>query len=126
MSGLPAKRWRRRSDTAANVGYVDAIDPALYLTATRATNHKRWKVRHNLPGPRGFLPLVYLARQSERNLYDVQAGVERLNTAYGADLLLRSAAWLTLKESRASFAIEREQEQGPGQALRCRHRRAEL
>ena len=42
----------------------------------------------------------------------MQAGVERLNTAYGADLLLRSAAWLTLKESRASFAIEREQEQG--------------
>ena len=99
-------------DTAANVGYVDAIDPALYLTATRATNHKRWKVRHNLPGPRGYCPLVYLARQSERNLYDVQAGVERLNTAYGADLLLRSAAWLTLKESRASFASEREQEQG--------------
>ena len=99
-------------DTAANVGYVDAIDPALYLTATRPTNHKRWKVRNNLPGPRSYCPLVYLGPQRDRNLYDVRAGVERLNTTYGADLLLRSAAWLTLKESRASFAIEREQEQG--------------
>ncbi len=99
-------------DTAANVGYVDAIDPALYLTTTRPTNNKRWKVRHNLPGPRSYCPLVYLGPQPERNLYDVQAGVERLNSTYGADLLLRSAAWLTLKESRASFAIEREQEQG--------------
>lgn len=98
-------------DTAANVGYADAIDPALYLTATHPTNHKRWKVRHNLPGPRSYCPLVYLGPQPERSLYDVQAGVERLNTTYGADLLLRSAAWLTLKESRASFAIEREQYQ---------------
>lgn len=99
-------------DTAANVGYVDAIDPGLYLTATRPENIRRWKVRHNLPGPRSYCPLVYLGPKEKRDwIYDVQAGVDRLNTTYGADLLLRSSVWLTLKESRASFAIEHEQSQ---------------
>lgn len=97
--------------TASNVGYVDAIDPDLYLTATHPENARRWKVRHNLPGPRNYCPLVYLGTQGERSwIYDVRAGVERLNTTYGTDLLLRSSVWLTLKESRASFAIEREQD----------------
>ena len=41
-------------------------------------------------------------------LYDVAAGVQSLDDTYGPELLLRSAAWLTFKESRASFAIEHE------------------
>lgn len=99
-------------DTAANVGYVDAIDASLYLTASHPANVRRWKVRQNLPGPSSYCPLVYLGAQEKRDwIYDVQAGVERLNANYGADLLQRSAVWLTLKESRASFAIEREQDQ---------------
>lgn len=99
-------------DTAANVGYVDAIDSRLYLTAARPTNIRRWKVRQNLPGPRSYCPLVYLGPEESRDwIYDVQAGVERLNTTFGADLLLRSSVWLTMKESRASFTIEHEQDQ---------------
>lgn len=34
--------------------------------------------------------------------------MQALDHTYGPELLLRSAAWLTFKESRASFAIERE------------------
>lgn len=99
-------------DTAANVGYVDALDGALYLTCARPENSKRWKVRQNLPGTRSYCPLVYLGPRKERGwAYDVRAGVERLNSTYGMDLLRRSAVWLTLKESRASFAIEHEQDQ---------------
>ena len=41
-------------DTAANVGYVDALDPELYLTASSPVNFRRWKVRETLPGPRSF------------------------------------------------------------------------
>ena len=99
-------------DTAPNVGYVDAVDSDVYLTVSRPTNIRRWKVRDNLPGPRSYCPLVYLGPKEKRGwIYDVQAGVDRLNKTYGADLLLRSSVWLTLKESRASFAIEREQDQ---------------
>ena len=99
-------------DTAANVGYVDAIDPNLYLTASNSTNVRRWKVRQNMPGPRSYCPLVFLGPPDARGwIYDVRAGVEGLNKVFGTDLLLRSSVWLTLKESRASFAIEREQDQ---------------
>jgi hypothetical protein len=52
---------------------------------------------------------VYLGPQAERGwLYDEAAGVQRLDDGFGPELLLRSAAWLTFKESRASFAVEHE------------------
>ena len=99
-------------DTAANVGYVDAIDHGLYLTAQRAQRVRRWRINDNLPGPSDCCPLVYLGPEAERAwLYDVAAGVKMLDDTYGPELLLRSAAWLTFKESRASFAIEREAEE---------------
>lgn len=99
-------------DTAANMGYVDAIDAGLYLTAPRPERVRRWRVNDNLPGSPGFCPLVVLGPEAERDwLYDVGAGVQRLDDTYGPELLLRSAAWLTFKESRASFAVEHEADQ---------------
>lgn len=96
-------------DTAPNVGYVDAIDAGLYLAARQPERVRRWRVNNNLPGLRDFCPMVWLGAQGERDwLYDVAAGVQKLDDTYGAELLLRSAAWLTFKESRASFAIEHE------------------
>ncbi len=96
-------------DTAPNVGYVDAIDAKRYLVAQNPERVRRWRVNNNLPGLRDFCPLVWLGLEAERDwLYDVAAGVQQLDDTYGTELLLRSAAWLTLKESRASFAIEHE------------------
>ncbi|AEF88747.1 filamentation induced by cAMP protein Fic [Delftia sp. Cs1-4] len=96
-------------DTAPNVGYVDAMDASLYLAAQRPERNRRWRVNDNLPGTRDFCPMVHLGAPGERDwLYDVAAGVQALDDVYGPELLLRSAAWLTFKESRASFAIEHE------------------
>lgn len=96
-------------DTAANVAYVDAIDADLYLVAQKPERVRRWRVNNNLPGSQAFCPMVCLGPASEREgLFDVAAGVQALDDVYGPELLLRSAAWLTFKESRASFAIERE------------------
>lgn len=96
-------------DTASNVGYVDAIDGQLYLVAQAPGRDRRWRVNNNLPGLHDFCPLVYLGTEDERQwIYDVAIGVKELDDTYGAELLLRSAAWLTFKESRASFAIEHE------------------
>ncbi|RYF54686.1 MAG: cell filamentation protein Fic, partial [Comamonadaceae bacterium] len=96
-------------DTAPNVGYVDAIDAGQYLAAQRPDRVRRWRVNNNLPGSRDFCPMVFLGSHAQRAwLYDVAAGVQSLDDRYGPELLLRSAAWLTFKESRASFAIERE------------------
>lgn len=96
-------------DTAHNVGYVDALDPDLYLVAQTPDRNRRWRVNNNLPGTPAFCPMVYLGPADARDwLYEVGTGVRHLDDTYGPDLLLRSAAWLTFKESRASFAIERE------------------
>ena len=99
-------------DTAANVGYADAIDNGLYLTAQKPDRVRRWRVNNNLPGTRDFCPVVYLGPERARDwLYNVSDGVRQLDDTYGPELLLRSAAWLTFKESRASFAIEHEGDQ---------------
>ncbi|RZI58220.1 MAG: Fic family protein, partial [Zymomonas sp.] len=96
-------------DTARNVGYVDAIDGKRYLAAARPDRVPRWRVNNNLPGLPSFCPLVHLGAEEEREeIYDLAAGVKKLDDTYGPELLLRSAAWLTFKESRASFQIERE------------------
>lgn len=92
--------------------YVDALDPDQYLAAPRPANVQRWRVRDNLPGTRIFCPTVRrtdAVRAVER--YDCAAALESLEVEFGADVLMRSAVWLTIKESRASFAIEHEEKQ---------------
>lgn len=89
--------------------YVDALDPAHYMVASHATNVRRWRVRDNLPGTRDFCPLVARTEKVlEVERYDCAKALNALEAEFGADVLLRSAVWLTIKESRASFAIEHE------------------
>lgn len=92
--------------------YVDALDGAAYLTAPRPINNPRWRVRDNLPGSRAFCPIVLRTervQQAER--YDCTQRLAALQAEFGDDLLQRSAVWLTVKETRASFAIEHEEKQ---------------
>ncbi|MCP1117420.1 Fic family protein [Robbsia andropogonis] len=92
-------------------GYVDAIDPEKYIVGTRPENNKRWHVRDNLPGTRTFCPLVRRTNHvNAAQAYDIAAQLDALQVEYGVDTLRRSAVWLTLKESRASFQIEHEQD----------------
>lgn len=91
--------------------YVTALDEQTYLTATRSTNNQRWRVRDNLPGSRDLCPTVLrtpAVRQAET--YACAEHLAALEAEFGADILQRSAVWLTIKESRASFAIEREEQ----------------
>lgn len=91
--------------------YVAALDPVDYLTAPAPVNNPRWRVRDNLPGTRNYCPLVLRsARVRQAEQYDCAWHLADLEGEFGTDLLLRSAAWLTVKESRASFAIEHEEQ----------------
>lgn len=95
----------------AGGNYVDALEPDQYVVG-KASNNMRWRVRDNLPGTRAFCPVIRRTdevRQAEA--YDIQAKLAALEADYGADLILRSAVWLTVKESRSSFLIEQEQDQ---------------
>lgn len=92
--------------------YVDALNPKEFLVASRPVNVARWRVRDNLPGTRDFCPTI---RRTEAvravESYNCAAALESLEVEFGADILMRSAVWLSIKESRASFAIEHEEKQ---------------
>lgn len=98
-------------DTPAG-NYIEALDPNQYLVASRAVNVPRWRVRDNLPGTRDFCPTV-VRNDAIRKLeqYNCREALNRLEVEFGADIILRSAVWLTIKESKASFAIEHEEKQ---------------
>lgn len=95
-------------------GYVDAIDDRRLVAASRdkAVANRRWRVRDNLPGSRAFCPVV---RKTPALLHasslDVHALIDALAGEFGEELLVRSAVWMTLRESKSSFAIEGEADQ---------------
>lgn len=90
--------------------YVDALDPEGFVVGT-AIRNPRWRVRDNLPGSREYCPLIRrvdAVKAAEQ--YNIAARLAALEADYGIDLIMRSTVWLTIKESRASFLIEREQD----------------
>lgn len=91
--------------------YVDAVDDAKVFAASpdKATNVQRWRVKDNLPGTRHFCPMLVKTEATLKaaNL-DVAELFGALTDEFGEDLLLRAAVWMTLRESKASFAIEGE------------------
>lgn len=90
--------------------YVNALDDEAFLTAVQPVNNLRWRVRDNLPGTPDFCPMVLrTAMVQEVEQYDCARSLQQLEHDFGTDLLRRSAVWLTIKESRASFAIEHEE-----------------
>ena len=91
--------------------YVDAINADLLVAASpeEAVKVPRWRVNDNLPGSSYFCPIVVktAAVKSAADL-DVPHLFGQLTAEFGEALLLRAAAWMTLRESKASFAIEGE------------------
>lgn len=95
-------------DTTAS-NYEDLLDSSKYLVAVVPNRNRRWKLNNNLPGTRDFCPLVrWTTELKEAAKYDISAALTKLDSQFGPDLLMRSAAWLTFAESRATFAIEKE------------------
>lgn len=92
--------------------YVPVVDPERQW-AIEGTNSPRHRVRNNLPGTPEFCPLVFrtkildqfVAMNLARHAQDVIADVPR-------DMLARTASFLLLKDSRASYAIEGERPPG--------------
>lgn len=98
-------------DTSSG-NYIEALDPDEFIVASRSRNVPRWRVRDNMPGNRAFCPTIRktgIVRELEQ--YDCSAALDALEVQFGVDVLMRSAVWLSIKESRASFAIEHEEKQ---------------
>ena len=88
--------------------YVPAIDPTRYHART-PTRSPRHKIDDNLPGVRGFCPLI---RRTERLAPDRTAALaaDARAAVSGADpaVLRRAVGFMLLNESRGSFGIEGE------------------
>lgn len=103
---LMDKKLKLPDATTGN--FVDALDPKQYCVGP-ATPSKRHHVRDNLPGIRDFCPLVRRTAKIEEYLaHDWQAEAQKKTGQVHADVLARAAAFLLLKDSQASFAIEGE------------------
>ena len=90
------------------VGYVDAVDAKLQWPGA-SKESPRHRVRDNLPGTPAFCPLVFRTPALEA-FVDMKLA-DRARALAGevpADLLARTAAFLLLKDSRASYVIEGE------------------
>ena len=87
---------------------IDALNPKEYYVGP-STLSKRHRVRNNLPGVRNFCPLVRKTAKLEQYLSQNLKDLAHEKTqAIHPDVLARAAAFLLLKDSRASFAIEGE------------------
>ncbi len=89
--------------------YTMVVDPALQYAVPGVTS-PRHRVKNNLPGTREFCPLVFRTKLLEnyRNA-DLPARAAEVIGDVPDDILARTAAFLLLDDSRASFAIEGEQ-----------------
>jgi hypothetical protein len=92
--------------------YIEALDADEQMVAATSLPVSRWRVRDNMPGTSDFCPTVRLTPSVREALqFDLAAALGREEAEFGADVLRRSAVWMTLRESRSSFQIEGEQDQ---------------
>ncbi|CAN7566522.1 MULTISPECIES: Fic family protein [unclassified Variovorax] len=92
--------------------YVEALDPDEQMVASTSVPVGRWRVRDNMPGTSDFCPTVRLTPAVREALqFDLAGALGREEAEFGAEVLRRSAVWMTLRESRSSFQIEGEQDQ---------------
>lgn len=91
--------------------YRDAIDGSKLIAASpnRIVKVSRWRINDNLPGTRHFCPMIVKNEEvTTAASLDVPQLFQNLTDEFGEDLLQRAAVWMTLRESKASFAIEGE------------------
>jgi len=96
------------AEDAQSGNYVEALDPGLQYPGPkqRSQRHRVW---NNLPGNRYFCPLIRRSEKLER--FSDEELEKKIADTIGKvhpDLLSRAAAFLLLKDSKASYAIEGE------------------
>jgi hypothetical protein len=94
---------------AADKGtYVPVVDPDQQW-AIDGANSPRHHVRNNLPGTPAFCPMVFRTKALERFVaMNLARRAQAVVAEVPRDLLARTAAFLLLKDSKSSYAIEGE------------------
>jgi hypothetical protein len=89
--------------------YIPLIDDNLQYTIGKGINSPRHRIRNNLPGTVNFCPLISRTEKLEKYIKeDLSEKTTGLVRDVHHDILLRTSAFLLLKDSKASFSIEGE------------------
>lgn len=92
--------------------YQDVLDPQLYVASSTPEKNPRWRINDNLPGTRDYCPIVRRTDLVDLiSEYDCASRLADMENDYGVGMLASSAVWLSIRESRATFAIEHEGDQ---------------
>ena len=106
---LTGKRLDIQDGTGGS--YVPLVDDSLQyaLPSSAGVRVRRYHVINNLIGNSGFAPYVRKTEQTLMCSADrLRAESDRLLNNYSPDLLYRAVQYLYMKETKSSFAIERE------------------
>ncbi|WP_119681004.1 Fic family protein [Indioceanicola profundi] len=88
--------------------YTDVLDTSLQWGVAGETA-PRYRLRNNLPGTSSFCPLVFRTEKLEKLIaLDLPQRAKDIVADIPRDLLARTAAFLLLKDSKSSYAIEGE------------------
>lgn len=89
--------------------YVELVNPKLQYTGS-SINSTRHRIKNNLPGTSGFCPMITKTDKIENFITkkDLSGSIEKGLNGRNKDLIRRTAAFLLLRDSKASFAIEGE------------------
>ena len=88
--------------------YADVVNPKQQFAVAGETV-KRQRIRNNLPGTPEFCPLVFRTKALDEFIaMNLPVRAQDIVNLVPRDLLARTAAFLLLKDSRSSFAIEGE------------------
>lgn len=88
--------------------YVEIVNPKLQF-ASSSINSTRHRIKNNLPGTQAFCPMINKTDKIESYIAkDLSGSIEKGLEGRNKDLIRRTATFLLLKDSKASFAIEGE------------------
>jgi hypothetical protein len=94
--------------SAARGAYVPAVDSQKQWTV-EGENSPRHRVKNNLPGTPAFCPLIFRTKRLDKFIgMNLPAKARAVVANVPADVLARAAAFLLLKDSKSSYAIEGE------------------
>lgn len=88
--------------------YVELVNPELQYPGP-TTNSTRHRVKNNLPGVPEFCPMIRRSEKLEKYISaNIRESIDNGLDNHDKELIKRTAAFLLLKDSKASFAIEGE------------------
>lgn len=90
--------------------YAPLLDPEQYVVSESPANDRRWRLRNNAGGDARFIPIIRKTPAIRRILEtDWKRLIEEALKPFSPELLHRALSQLYFKETRSSFAIEREE-----------------